>query len=349
MIISILFYLLAVIVTFIVCVVVIGYFLSGPKYTGPVSDHFNGKKFFNPHQRAPHKASQVIKWMFNRKKGAWKKIDSAEPGAVPPALVNTGIRITFVNHSTFLIQADGLNILTDPIWSKRTGPVEWAGPMRMRPPGLDLESIPKIDLILISHNHWDHLDIKTLKKLENRDHPAIITSLGVSKFLQREGLTKTTDLDWWDETLVRDGISVQAVPAQHFSGRGIFDRDATLWSGLVLKRPAGNIYFAGDTGYNVSTFKEIGARCSPIAVALIPIGAYKPEWFMSPIHCSPHEAVKIHQECRASVSIASHFGTFGLADDGEFDPPNALRDAISQSGIDSKAFLIPEEGEALVF
>jgi L-ascorbate metabolism protein UlaG (beta-lactamase superfamily) len=330
-------------------IVIFGLVISGPKYHGPVSDHFDGKKFINPGDVKAKGFPDVFKWMFTRKRGPWQEIKSPNYGNKPVARVNTGMRITFVNHSTFLIQTDGINILTDPVWSKRTSPFEWAGPRRMRPPGLKFEDLPPIDVLLLSHNHWDHLDIRTVRKIFNAHQPKIITPLGVGKFLNESDVPGAIDMDWWQEQEPVSGLRVQCVPAQHFSGRGMFDRDATLWCGYVIKRTGGNIYFAGDTGYNPNTFKEIGSRCAPISLAMIPIGAFKPQWFMSPIHCSPSEAVKIHLEVRAKSSVATHFGTFALADDGQMEPIDDLKSAIRSAGLNSDSFIVLNEGIARDF
>jgi L-ascorbate metabolism protein UlaG (beta-lactamase superfamily) len=204
-------------------------------------------------------------------------------------------------------------------------------------------------VLLLSHNHWDHLDMATVKEIYKHHHPVILTPLGVKAFLDREGVAGALDLNWWEERELQESIMVQSVPAQHFSGRGLFDRDATLWCGYVIRRPGGNIYFVGDTGYHEQAFKEIGERCAPIELALVPIGAFKPEWFMSPIHCSPAEAVKLHQDVGARTSIATHFGTFPLADDGQHEPIERLQEALRLAGIDSTSFAVLTEGVSYVF
>ena len=340
------FSILAGIIIFIAS---LGYFLSGPKYTGPVTDHFDGKKFFTPGGKPAQGLGGVLKWMTNRKRTPWKEQKEIPFADAPPERVGRGARITFVNHSTFLIQVDGINILTDPIWSERTSPFQWAGPKRMRPPGIRFEDLPKIDVVLLSHNHYDHLDLNTMKRIFEKHQPKIICALGVKAYLDSEKLTGSTDLDWWQEFALNDALRIQAVPAQHFTGRGTFDRDATLWCGFVIIRPGGNIYFVGDTGYNEFFFKEIGERCAPIEIALVPIGAFKPEWFMSPIHCSPAEAVKIHVEIKATMSIATHFGTFPLADDGEDEPVRGLHQALKENGILCERFINLEQGEGRAF
>jgi L-ascorbate metabolism protein UlaG (beta-lactamase superfamily) len=329
--------------------VMLGYFLSGPKYLGPVSDHFDGKKFFTPGGRPAKELGDALQWMLKRSRGPWPKQALPEPGEKPESQVYEGIHITFVNHSTFLIQADGINILTDPVWSDRTSPFQWAGPKRMRPPGIRLEDLPRIDVVLLSHNHYDHLDFNSLKSVFEKHQPKIVTPLGVRAYLDKYKIRNAIDLDWWEALSISDALQIQSVPAQHFSGRGMADRDATLWCGYVIKRSGGNIYFVGDTGYHLSMFKEIGDRCAPIQVALVPIGAYKPEWFMSAIHCSPQEAVRIHLESKSRQSIATHFGTFPLADDGLHEPAAELQKALVQNGLEPEQFIVMKEGEVRKF
>jgi L-ascorbate metabolism protein UlaG (beta-lactamase superfamily) len=336
--------LLAIAATAVVLFVSVGYYLSGPIYTGQPSDHFNGKVFQNPTGVQAKGLGEVLKWMIGRKQGPWKETTEVTYGDKPIDRIDSGIRVTFVNHSTFLIQTEGLNILTDPVWSERTSPFTFAGPKRMRPPGIRFEDLPHIDVILISHNHYDHLDVVTMKRLVELYKPRIITPLGVREFLEQEDMKGATDLDWWQESKLSTSLAVQAVPAQHFSGRGMFDRDKTLWCGYVLKRNSGNLYFAGDTGYNDSTFVEIGKRCSPLLVSILPIGAYKPNWFMSPIHTSPADALKIFIDTQTPNAIASHFGTFPLADDGQQEPIDELNIALTERGISPAQFEVLREG-----
>ncbi|HEY8935387.1 MAG TPA: MBL fold metallo-hydrolase [Cyclobacteriaceae bacterium] len=340
---------LTCLVIFLLIVNITGFVFSGPAYRGPVTDHFNGRRFINPTGIKARGPRDVFKWMYTRKRGAWVENKTINFGEKPFAKVDDGVRITFINHSTFLIQVDGLNILTDPVWSERTSPFSFMGPKRMRQPGIAFDDLPKIDVVLLSHNHYDHLDLPTVKKIADRHKPKIITPLGVKAFLEKNNIPGEVDLDWWSEYDLTNTIKIQATPAQHFSGRGTYDRDATLWCGYVIKRSDGNIYFAGDTGYNIKTFNEIGERCHPIKIALIPIGAYKPQWFMSPIHCSPEEAVQIHKEIKSELSIATHFGTFPLADDSENDPKDALTEALKNNSIEASSFIILPEGEGRTF
>ncbi|MBA4056351.1 MAG: twin-arginine translocation pathway signal [Marivirga sp.] len=340
---------LFVICLFLLSVNIIGYVISAPRYSGTVSDHFDGRKFINPGTVSVRGLKDLLKWMLNRKRGVWKDIKITARAEQPPDRVLSGIRITFVNHSTFLIQADGLNVLTDPVWSERASPFSFIGPKRMRPPGIPFENLPKIDVVLLSHNHYDHLDLETMKRIFKIHKPRIITSLGVKAFIESEGITGSADLDWWEEYTLSDKLKVMATPSQHFSGRGTFDRDATLWCGYLIKRKEGNIYFVGDSGYNPGIFKEIGERGSPIQVALVPIGAYKPQWFMSPVHCSPEEAVQIHKDVKARQSIGMHFGTFPLADEGSDDLYRDIELGLKKHGVPPGDFIIIEEGEAKEF
>lgn len=320
--------------------------MSAPEYEGEVSDHFNGEKFFNPNHVAAKNFGDVIKWYFNRDQGEWKELTNIQYGMPPPKKIMEGeLSITFVNHSTFLIQLYGMNILTDPIWSERSSPFSWIGPKRMRPPGIKFEDLPPIDIVLISHNHYDHLDIPTLKRIYEDHRPRFYTPLGVAKFLEENNILGATDMDWWDELALSNHLKLVNVPAQHFSGRGMADKDATLWSGYVIKSNSGNIYFAGDTGYNDRLFRKIGEECAPINLSLIPIGAYRPQWFMSPIHVSPEEAVQIHSDTKSEKSVAIHFGTFPMADDGMHEPVRDLEKALKEAGISNKDFMVMKEGE----
>lgn len=304
---------------------------SAPKYKGPKSDHFDGKRFLNQSEIAHQGARDVLKWLAQREQGEWRKWTDAEPGPKPPERVGRGeLRVTWVNHATVLVQMDGLNLLTDPIWSDRCSPVGFAGPKRVRPPGIRFEDLPKIDAVLVSHNHYDHLDLPTLKRLAEKHQPRIFAGLGNKLLLDREQIGGAVDLDWWNEVPLSDEVKLTAVPAQHFSGRGPFDRDATLWMGFVVSGPAGHVYFAGDTGFGPH-FAQIADRFGPMRLALLPIGAYRPRWFMSPVHISPDEALKAHEILRAATSVGIHFGTFPLADDGEHEPVRELEKLLAQT------------------
>lgn len=318
---------------------------SGPRYTGPQSDHFDGEKFFTPGRADRHlDLGALLKWRRERHPGPWREWTDAPPGPPPPRRVGTGeLRVTFVNHATTLLQLDGLNVLTDPIWSERCSPVSFAGPRRHRPPGLRFEDLPPIDAVVVSHNHYDHMDLPTLKRLQDAFHPRFFVGLGNRALLERAGLSRVTELDWWQQVPLAPGVVLSSIPIQHFSNRGLCDSDATLWTGFALQGPSGTTVFAGDTGYGPH-FRQIRERLGPIRLAVLPIGAYRPEWFMGPVHMSPADAVRAHRDLEATASVAIHFGTFALADDGEDEPPRALAEALAGSP-DASRFWVLGFGE----
>jgi len=305
--------------------------LAAPHYHGPLSDHFDGRRFRNLDPGWQGEGS-FLKWQLTRKPGFWPDWIEAEPGPPPPERVGDGrIRVTFINHATLLLQLDGLNILTDPIWSERCSPVPFAGPRRHRPPGIRFDDLPRIDVVLVSHNHYDHLDLPTLRHLQLAHRPRIVTPLGNGALMARGGVFGVEELDWWSEVRVSDRLSVTQVPAQHFCARGLSDRNRNLWGGFVISGAAGHVYFAGDTGWG-RHFEQIARRFRPIRAALLPIGAYLPRWFMKPAHIEPAEAVEAHLALGAGTSIAMHYGTFHLGDDGEQEPLDDLRLAIAEKG-----------------
>jgi L-ascorbate metabolism protein UlaG (beta-lactamase superfamily) len=338
-------YVLSILALIIITIIAIGMLISGPVYSGPVSDHFDGKHFYNEGGLKAKGLKDVLRWMISRKRGNWIQQAYTNSHTRPVARVQDSVKVTFINHTSFLIQGDGTNILLDPVFSERSSPFQFAGPKRMRPPGIRFADLPKIDVVILSHNHYDHLDLDTLRKLEAEHQPQYIVPLGVKALLTRHGFRRCVELDWWDSHDVGP-LRVQSVPAQHFSGRGTLDRDRTLWCGYIISMNFGTIYFAGDTGYNPITFKKIGERIQNIDISIIPIGAYKPVWFMSPVHCSPEEAVKIHLDVRSKQSIASHFGTFPLADEAQEEPVRDLNIALTKHGLDATNFIALPEGES---
>jgi L-ascorbate metabolism protein UlaG (beta-lactamase superfamily) len=313
-------------------------FFASPRWDGAVSDHFDGQRFHN-HERGWQTEGSFLKWQATRRRGEWPAHAEARYGPAPPRRVADGrLCVTFINHSTTLIQMDGVNILTDPVWSERVSPVAFAGPKRHRPPGIRFEDLPPIDLILVSHNHYDHMDVDTLRAI---DAP-IVTPLGNALLLRRHGIGNVLELDWWETTHHASGIEVSVVPARHFSARAISDRNRTLWGGFVISGRSGNVYFAGDTGWG-SHFAEIGRRFAPIRAALLPIGSYLPRWFMQAAHIDPGQAVDAHFALGAATSVAIHFGTFALGDDGEYDPLRDLHAALDGKG--NPPFLVLDQGE----
>ncbi len=305
-------------------------------YKGPPSDHFDGRVFHNERPSATP-SSNFLKWALHRRAGPWQ-VTRASPGPPPPLRVEgDSLRVTFVNHATVLIQTAGLNVLTDPIWSERCSPLSWIGPQRVRPPGIRFEDLPPIDVVLISHDHYDHMDLPTLRRLNEKFHPRFFTGLGNADILAGANIPGATELDWWQGAALAPGVELTAVPAQHFSNRSLTDRNNTLWEGFVIQGPAGAVYFAGDTGYGPH-FAEIHQRFGPIRLAMLPIGAYEPEWFMGAIHESPAQAVQAQRDLGASTAVAIHFGTFPLADDGQDEPVRALRAALRKAGPSAPRF-----------
>jgi L-ascorbate metabolism protein UlaG (beta-lactamase superfamily) len=234
-----------------------------------------------------------------------------------------------VNHSTVLLQTRGCNILTDPIWSERASPVPWAGPQRRRAPGVRWEDLPSIDVVLLSHNHYDHLDLPTLRRLARRGVSAYVAAKGLEKVVRHNGIEQVIELDWGESVEVGT-LRIHGVAAQHFSARGLFDRNRTLWCGHMIESAAGPIYFAGDTGFGPH-FARIRERFGAPRLALLPIGAYEPGWFMRPVHMSPDEAVQAHHVLGAETSVAIHHGTFQLADEGLDTPRKRLAECAGEA------------------
>ncbi len=316
----------------------VGCSLAAPRWQGPKTEHFDGERFVTPN--APRSKGgfgsfeglkNVLKWQSERQVGPWQAYRDEPVGPRPPSDVPMGaMRVTFINHATTLIQLDGVNILTDPIYSQRCSPFTFAGPKRVRPPGIAFEDLPRIDAIVLSHNHYDHMDVATLKRVAALyPNVRIFAGLGNRAFLASQGLDRVTELDWWGTQQLK-GVELMSAPTQHFSNRGITDDDGTLWSGWVITGSKGRAYFGGDTAYGPH-FKAVGDRLGPFRLAVLPIGAYKPEWFMSPIHMSPSEAVQAAIDLRAQISVPMHYGTFALADDGEVEPLEALAAALQKT------------------
>jgi L-ascorbate metabolism protein UlaG (beta-lactamase superfamily) len=305
---------------------------STSRYTGPVSDHFDGRRFVNQQSDASARLGHIVRRAMTARLKLRRDYRHLEPGVPPPDRIGRGdLRVTNVNHATILIQMDGLNILTDPVWSLRVGPVSWAGPKRVRPPGLRFEDLPPIHAVLISHNHYDHLDVRTLQRIWNVHKPRLVTGLGNAAILEAAGMRDARELDWWQGLALSRHVCVTAVPAHHFSARGLRDRDRTLWNGFVLEGPSGTVYFAGDTGPGPH-FAQIRRRHGRPRLALLPIGPFRPEWFMSRVHLSPTGAVRAHQALGAKTSVAIHYGTFRLGDEDPDEPVERLASAIARDG-----------------
>ncbi|MFZ2523188.1 MAG: MBL fold metallo-hydrolase [Minisyncoccia bacterium] len=351
-----LYFLIYLTVFFCVSLVVgliINFFLKSKGYVGEKSDHFDGIKFFTPghslHERIyEHGYGKFFwKWLLRKPRNHWV-FEKNKFRTIPEKRVNSDrIFITFISHSTVLIQTKGLNIITDPVFSSKIGPLPFIKLHRYRDPGIKIEELPKIDLVLLSHNHYDHLDLKSLRYISIRDNPKIFTPLGNSHYLKIHRIKGAEDMDWWDRKEINSEIKVVCVPSQHFSARAISDKNKTLWSGFVLETPRGNIYFAGDTGYG-DFIQRIKEKYDKFLIGLIPIGAYKPEWFMAPVHISPEEAIKVHKELSVETSVAIHFGTFKLADDGQNEARNKINKLVSGNVTARVDFRVLENGQTIM-
>jgi L-ascorbate metabolism protein UlaG (beta-lactamase superfamily) len=286
--------------------------------------HFDGKRFYNPDAPQAPGLLDVLRWkLTSRPEPAPTFISDVEQSIPPRRVEGSGLRTTLVNHSTVLLQQRGSNILTDPIWSERAGPLSWIGPRRRRKPGVSLDDLPRIDAVLISHNHYDHLDLPTLRRLAARGDSTFIVPARVARLLRSEKIGPAHELDW-GESFSLPGCTIHCVPAMHFSRRGIFDRNVTLWCGYVIEFQERMVYFAGDTGFG-RHFAQIREKFGSPHLALLPIGAYEPRWVMSPVHMAPDEAIRAHEILAARTSIAIHHGTFQLTDEGIDTPQEKLQ------------------------
>jgi L-ascorbate metabolism protein UlaG (beta-lactamase superfamily) len=307
-----------------------------------ISDHFDGKKFYNLRSVTAQPFSAVPRMMAER--GApWPANVPVVPRR-PDPLGDSAAVVTFIGHATFLIQTAAGNFLTDPIYSNVAGPLNLAGPRRSRQPGVRFDDLPPISTVLLSHNHYDHCDIATLRAIAKRFNPLVITPIGNARVARAAGLRKIQEPDWWDQTLVAN-VPITLTPAQHFSARTPFDRNRALWGGFMLHIDEGRLYFAGDSGYG-SLFADIRRRLGPVDLALLPIGAYEPRWFMQPIHMNPSEAVQAHIDLESKRSIGMHFGTFRMTIEAIDAPLIALDQARQARDLTGPQFRTLEFGES---
>jgi L-ascorbate metabolism protein UlaG (beta-lactamase superfamily) len=308
-----------------------------------------GRVFLNPDGSVPGQPLSAVWRMMREGPGMpWPDWVEDPPFPPPPEPPPGEAAVTFVGHASFLIRYHGgPTLLTDPIWSRRCSPVRFLGPKRVRAPGIAFEALPKIDAVLLSHNHYDHCDIPTLRRLQARDAPRILTGLGNTGLLARHGMRDVVELDWWQEAALPGGITVRFTPARHFSARGVHDRAHTLWGGFALHQGGGtSICFVGDSGWGAH-FAEIGQRYGPFDMALIPIGAYEPRWFMRAVHVNPAEAVNAFLDLEARQALAMHFGTFKLTQEAIGAPREALSEALLEAGIAPDRFRLPGHGESV--
>ena len=329
--------------------------LSGTRgnayYQGPASDHFDGVRFFNPSGVRPKGPGAFLKWQLGGRGEAWPSSYPSPFRDRPPVrFEGNGVRIALVGHASFLIQARGRNVLLDPVWTERVSPVSFAGPKRTNPPGIAFDDLPNIDAVLITHNHYDHMDTHTIGRLWQRFRPRIVTPLGNDAILARDvpGLTAAA-VDWHDTVDLGDGLVVHTEPTEHWSARGAGDRMHALWASFVLAAGGGKIYCVGDTGFgDGNSFRDVRRRHPQIALALLPIGAYEPRWFMRNNHMNPQEAVQALELCGAAQALGHHWGTFRLTDEAIEQPLADLVAAREAQGIPAERFAALRPGEVRV-
>lgn len=314
------------------------------------SEHFDGKLFYNPTLEFSHpNFLKAIHMWCTTKKAIWPtKVANVATPNFPAKIEQDQVFITFVNHATFLIQIASFNILTDPVWSKRVSPFSWLGPARVREPGIEFDNLPHIDLVIISHNHYDHLDIKTLKKLQLKFNPKFYVPLGDKVLLESIGCTSVHEFDWWQSIAIDAVTKITFTPTQHYSSRSLFDQARSLWGGYMIQSNNCSIYFGGDAGYS-KHFVDIFRKFGPVDVALLGIGAYEPNWFMKHMHMNPAEAVQAHLDLEAKQSIGMHFGTFQLSAEAIDQPVIDLKIALQQHNLNENCFITLHEGETKKF
>jgi L-ascorbate metabolism protein UlaG (beta-lactamase superfamily) len=321
-------------------------------YDGPVSDHFDGARFFDPDGAPPKTVGAVLRWQLggDRQRQKWPAwAPSPYADTPPPRVGGDTVRLSFVGHASWLIQAAGLNILIDPVWSMRVSPVSWAGPKRHNDPGIAFAALPAVDVVLVSHGHYDHLDVPTLSKLAAAFSPRVVTPLGNDITMRSaDPAIRAEGFDWHKRVELGPGVAVTLVPTRHWSARGLFDRNKALWASFVLETPAGKIYLVCDSGYGDGRhFRRVAAAHGPLRLAILPIGAYEPRWFMRDQHMNPSDAVKALADCGAAQALAHHHGTFQLTDEAIDAPAAALGEALHAAGIEPDRFRALKPGQVV--
>ncbi len=321
---------------------------SNRYYNGPISDHFDGRTFFNPGGEKPRGFSDLLRWQFGERRARWPETyDSPHAGAVPDRTIDgNGLRVTMIGHATMLIQVAGLNILTDPVFSRRASPFAFAGPVRVNAPGIDFKALPKIDLVLLSHNHYDHLDLATLARLKADHDPLVVTPLGNDTIIHTDIPDMRIYAQDWSDALQFGPVTVHCEPAHHWSARGLSDRRMALWAAFVVATPAGKIYHVGDTGFHSGiNYRAAATKHGGFRLAILPVGAYDPSWFMAAQHQDPYEAVKGMQLAKAQHAIGHHWGTFQLTNEPIEEPRDRLAEALAAADVTPERFraLLPGE------
>jgi L-ascorbate metabolism protein UlaG (beta-lactamase superfamily) len=353
--------------------------------TLPLTDHFNGKTFFQPHHQST-RLRDFWRWRFTAKPKPWPaRVALAPPPSQRPVPQGADVVATWLGHATFLLETTKGNVLTDPVFADRTSPLTWLGPRRVHPPAIALEALPRIDVVLVSHDHYDHCDLGSLATLARRNPTAVfVAPLRHRDLLGSTGAREIVELDWWDSHVCGSDMRITLTPTKHWSNRLGTPRNHRLWGGFYLTLgPAGRsidaisargsgpatasslnpiehrasnmenagrrrVWFVGDSGYDAGIFRAVRARCGPPDLALVPIGAYEPRWFMAPMHMDPAEAIQLHQDVGARLSLGMHWGTFQLTDEGREEPVEALVAARAAAGLRANDFRVPLPGESIV-
>ena len=317
-------------------------------YDGPVSDHFDGVRFFDPQGSPPNSIAKLLRWYTGRSKAEWPAWAPSPYADRPPErIAGAAWRISFVGHATVLLQTAGVNILTDPLWSERASPFTFIGPKRVNDPGVAFDALPPIDAVLVSHCHYDHLDVATLSRLAAAHGCRVVTPLGNDTIMRdHDPSIRVEAHDWGDRVELGPGVAVTLAPMRHWAARHLLDRNKALWAAFVIETPAGRIYHVADSGYgDGSHFRSARERHGPFRLAVLPIGAYEPRWFMSEQHMNPEESVKAFRDCGAELALAHHYGTVQLTDEPIDAPVKALAAARVAAGIAPERFRVLQPGE----
>lgn len=323
-------------------------------YDGPVSDHFDGRRFFNPgSESGPRGFSDFLRWKLTETRTPWPDDYPSPYRDDPPRAVDPhALRVALVGHATFLIQIGGLAILTDPVWSQRASPFPFAGPKRYNDPGIAFDALPRIDAVVISHCHYDHLDLNTLARLWERDRPRIIAPLGNAAIIQAQHpQIEVESVDWGDAVALTGaggaGATIATEPAHHWSARGMGDRNHALWASYLIRSKSRTVYFAGDCGFGGGqNFRAIARRHPRLDIALLPIGAYEPRWFMQEQHMNPEDAVAAFEILAPRRAVGFHWGTFRLTNEGVDEPVKHLDEALARRLIAPDRFVAGWPGQA---